>query len=181
MKMTDTIEQLNGMELAEVYDLHWLYHHDGRGYDSHDDEFNYCYDCANTIYNFLIGITIEKPGAKYLEIPDWNDCTEKNTAIKEDWGHHAYDTRQFCYLCGCILDVPLTNDGIESELDHFESIEEIKSPEDKRLFLEVLREIEYVESENFTFEFMTTDEIEEANQLYKRALDLLPKLNKAAV
>lgn len=176
MNITEAIGKLKGMELAETHDLHWLYHHDGQGYDSHNDEFNYCYDCAKSIYDFLIGVA-EKPKAKYLDIPDWKKCTQFNTEIRIDWGHYGYDTSEFCHLCGCILDIPLTNDGLEYELYHFETLEEIKSPEDKRLFLEVLQQIEDVESENFPSEFHTDDEGEEAKQIYKRTMDLLSKLN----
>jgi len=175
MTIANAITQLEAMELAETHDFFWLQRHDGRGYDPDNDEFNYCYKCAKSIYDFLIGEG-EKPIAKYLDVPNWKDCTKENTEIKIDWGHYGYDTSEFCHLCGCILDIPLTNDGIEYELDHFETLEEIKGPEDKRLFLNVLQQIEDVQSENFPSEFHTDDEVKEANCLYKRALDLLSKV-----
>lgn len=174
MNITEAIEKLKEEELAETHTLHWLHYH-GHGDDFHDDEFNYCYNCAKSIYDFLIGVA-EKPVARYLDIPDWKDCSEKNTEIREDWEYNTYDTSQFCHMCACILEVPLTNDGLECELNHFESIEEIKSPEDKRQFLNMLEEIIYVEDENFLSEFYTIDEINEARQLHKRTIELLSKL-----
>lgn len=177
MNITEAIEKLKGMEIAETHTLHLLHHHDGRRYGRDDDEFNYCYDCAKSIYDFLIGKG-EKPVAKYLDIPDWKGCTKKNTEIRIDGGQYGYDSGQFCHLCGCILDVGLTDEGIKSELDHLESIEEIISPEDKRTFLNVLVEIEYVERAYFPDEFLTSGEVKEAKQLYKRAMALLCKLKE---
>ncbi|KKN58765.1 hypothetical protein LCGC14_0548600 [marine sediment metagenome] len=174
MNLTEAIEKLKEMDLAETYDLHWLQRHDGQGYDPKDDEFNYCYKCAKKIYDFLIGVG-EKPVARYLDIPDWTGCTEKNTEIKTDWGNWGYDSVQFCHLCSCILDVPLTD--AEEEIRHFESTESIKNPEEyRRLFLNMLETIVYVEEGNFPNEFHTDDEIKEAKELYNRAMDLLPKL-----
>lgn len=175
MTIANAIEKLKGMFLAETHDLHWLHRHDGRGYDFHDDEFNYCYKCAKSIYDYLIGEG-EKPVAKYLDIPEWKDCTEKNTEIKIDWGCYGFDCSQFCHLCGCLFHVLLTDDGIEQEITHIESLEEIIRPEDKRILCEVLKELEYVEHETFPNEFHTDDEVKEARQLYKRAMDLLSKL-----
>ena len=171
MNLTEAIEKLKGMDLSETHTSHWLHHHDGRGYDFHDDEFNYCYDCAKSICDFLVG-KAEKPVARYLDIPDWKDCTQENTEIKIDLGH--YGSSQFCHLCGCILDVPLTD--AEEEIKHFESRGSIDNPESRRLFLNMLETIVYVEDEYFPSEFYTNDEVEEAKQLHKRAIDLLFKI-----
>jgi hypothetical protein len=126
--------------------LCWL--HNGK---TGEDWFaDYCWDCAEKIKAWLCG----GPEPDHLRDPmkshpDWENYTEEDIDI--DGGYLGYedDGIRFCELCGCMLDIALTDYGINEELHNFEESEGELSVGAWREWLMVLESIDggYSESD----------------------------------
>lgn len=63
---------------------------------------DYCYECAQKKVDELLAKHKDLEGAPLSKV--WSDR----------------DSTPYCETCGCDLDVPFTNYGIEQEIEHFE-------------------------------------------------------------
>lgn len=85
MTITEAIEKLKEMDLAETYDFHWLQHHNGRGYDTKDDEFNYCYKCAKSIYKCSNRLRMLRMNTFLVNFTRMMKLKKQNSYTKEQW------------------------------------------------------------------------------------------------
>jgi hypothetical protein len=179
----DTIKKIKSIDgLPEVNECYWL-EHDIHGY--HDED--YCYKCAEIAYNILIN-------KEYFRLqkhhPRWYDCTKYQNKyyydyeeilinIEPDWWCEG-DSIKICAHCGCLLEVSLTNEGVDSELSHYEhngfSNTRNELLNDCQHFLDILEQVK-VFKESY-YQELKHEDYKVMESLYHRAVKLCEQLNK---
>lgn len=166
--VTDTIAKLESLALPEAKERCWLEH---TVYGFHNED--YCYDCADIAYQILINREFHRLQRHH---PLWYDCTAGNLYILPDDMSDS-DGCSICEHCGAILDIELTDCGIDSELSHFEyqgfaaGCRELLN--DYRHFIDILYEVECIETTWYPSKFTSLEEYNKTLSFYNRAVKLI--------
>jgi hypothetical protein len=132
----------------------------------------YCPECSEKIIGWLIADGEKPDFNNYAYEKDyWNEINPKEIEKEETYyvigGADEWDGCLHCAQCGWHLNMFLTDHGIDSELEHFESCG-INTPDDWRHFLDVCERLVRIEDEDFGIWFTAAEE-KAWREMYERA------------
>ncbi|MCP4990828.1 MAG: hypothetical protein GY928_33745 [Colwellia sp.] len=148
-------------------ELHWI--------TRIDDSPDYCRDCAYKVFEWLCEGGETPQFAEHEQYPEVVWIEDKEDMRVGGGGCEASDTGRCCEHCGCKLWVSLTNEGEESELDHFEG-DGIKGASDWQDFETMCGNIIQADQYwNPDSRWWSKCKIEKTKQTYQRVLALAIK------
>jgi hypothetical protein len=149
--------------------------------DGEQSEGYYCPECAKKMIDYLSHGKYRKEvlADKHADHPRWKGLKDDDLSYTNSCGSFETEGCEHCELCDCMLQVCLLEYGVQSEIEHFETVDANHfDGQDSYHWLDVIDGIDFSSEEGIYNEWWTPKRIEDNKQLYGQVLKLTKKFLK---